>query len=119
MNRLMPRIRRFIRKHPWVFITGLLAVFFLLSTFILYQAEKVHDPGLSFLEAIRIVLVFVLGEYGDTPVTTIGKIISVLLFITGIVIVATLIGKIASVFVSLKMEVKMPKNVDDHIIMCN
>jgi voltage-gated potassium channel len=81
--------------------------------------ERTHDPDITFFEAIRIVLVFFLGEYGETPSTSIGKIISVVLFIIGIAIVATLIGKIASVFVGLKLEVKMPKSIEDHIVMCN
>jgi voltage-gated potassium channel len=111
--------QRYIRKHPWFFVTLLLLVFYFCSTLMLYHAEREYDPDLTFLEAIRIVLVFFLGEYGETPMTAVGKIISVVLFITGIAIVATLIGKIASVFVGLKLEVKMPKGIENHIIICN
>lgn len=108
-----------IRKRPWLCIAILLILFFFAATVVLFCVEKTHDSDLTFFEAIRIVLVFFLGEYGETPSTSIGKIISVVLFIVGIAIVATLIGKIASIFVSLKLEVKMPKGLEDHIVMCN
>jgi voltage-gated potassium channel len=97
----------------------LLSVVFIVSTFIIFVFEKQQTPELTLFDAFRIVLVFFLGEYGDTPKTLVGQIVSILLFVVGIVIVATLIGKIASVFVGLRMEAKMPKNLDSHIIICN
>jgi hypothetical protein len=48
-----------------------------------------------------------------------GKAVSIILFICGIGVVATVIGKIASSFVNVKMEVKMPKTVERHIVVCN
>ena len=119
MKSFRKNCRRFIQNHPWLCIVILLVVFFLTSTFILHQAEQKYDRDMSFFEAIRVVLVFFLGEYGETPVTPVGKIIATVLFIVGIAIVATLIGKIASVFVGLRMEVKMPRGVEEHIVMCN
>jgi len=94
-------------------------VFFLFSVFIIYHFEKEHNPALTVFDAFRIVLVFFLGEYGDTPATEAGRIISVALFILGIVVVAAFIGKIAAIFFELKMEVKMPTELESHIVMCN
>jgi voltage-gated potassium channel len=120
MSRFLIKWARFlVHKHPWLCITILLLLFFFTATVMLFYVERTNDPDLTFFEAIRIVLVFFLGEYGETPSTSIGKIISVVLFIAGIAIVATLIGKIASVFVGLRLEVKMPKGIENHIIMCN
>jgi voltage-gated potassium channel len=65
------------------------------------------------------VLVFFLGEYGETPQTLAGKIIALFLLMTGLIAVATLIGKISSVFIRLNMEVRMPRNIKDHIVICN
>ena len=107
------------RKHFWSSVAVFLAAFFLLSVFLIYHFERRLDPSLSLFDAFRIVLVFFLGEYGDTPKTEIGRALSVVLFILGIVVVAALIGKIASLFVELKMEVKMPKGMKRHIVICN
>ena len=87
--------------------------------FVIYHTEGQFDSTLTLFDAFRIVLVFFLGEYGDTPQTQVGKILSVILFILGIVVVAALIGKIASIFVEMKMEVKMPSDLEEHIIICN
>jgi len=115
----MRGVKHLFRRHPWLFVACILIVIFIIATFIIYNFEKQENPELTFFDAFRIVLVFFLGEYGDTPQTIVGKVISILLFIVGIVIVATLIGKIASIFVGMKMEVKMPKGIESHIIVCN
>ncbi|MCP4397737.1 MAG: potassium transporter [bacterium] len=107
------------RKHFWSSIAVFLSAFFLLSVILIYHFERQYDPSMGLFDAFRIVLVFFLGEYGDTPKTEIGRVLSVLLFILGIVVVAALIGKIASIFVDLKMEVKMPKGMKRHIVLCN
>ena len=107
------------RKHFWSSVVAFLTAFFLLSVFIIYHFERQYDPSLTLFDAFRIVLVFFLGEYGDTPQTQIGKMFSVILFLLGIVVVAALIGKIASIFVEMKMEVKMPQGMDSHIVVCN
>jgi voltage-gated potassium channel len=111
--------KQFRRHYLWILIGTILVVLFLLSTLVLYHFEHKVNSELTFFDAFRVVLVFFLGEYGDTPQTVVGRVISILLFIVGIMIVATLIGKIASVFVGIKMEVKVPKGIERHIIMCN
>jgi voltage-gated potassium channel len=122
MNRLTLTVRwvkKTLRRYLWTSVAVLLAAFFLSSVFIIYHFEKQYNPSLTVFDAFRIVLVFFLGEYGDTPATEIGRIISVVLFILGIGVVAAFIGKIASIFIDLKMEVKMPKGLEDHIVICN
>ena len=108
-----------LRKHFWSSVAAFLAAFFLLSVFLIYHFERQYDPSLNLFDAFRIVLVFFLGEYGDTPKTEVGRVLSVILFLLGIVVVAALIGKIASIFVEMKVEVKMPKGMKRHIVMCN
>ena len=111
--------KKFLRRHLWSSIAILLVVFFLFSIFIIYHFERRHDSALTVFDAFRIVLVFFLGEYGDTPTTKVGQFVSVVLFILGIVVVAAFIGKIAAIFVELKMEVKMPQGLESHIVICN
>ncbi len=107
------------RKHFWSSVVLGLAIFFLCSVVIIYHFERRYDPGLTMFDAFRIVLVFFLGEYGDTPKTFVGRVLSVFLFVLGIGVVAALIGKIASIFVEMKVEVKMPKDLENHIVLCN
>jgi voltage-gated potassium channel len=96
-----------------------LTLFFLVAVVIIYHFEREFNPNLTAFDAFRIVLVFFLGEYGDTPTTQAGQFVSVITFVMGIVVVAAFIGKLAAVFVELKMEVKMPKSLERHIVMCN
>ncbi|RME02194.1 MAG: potassium channel protein, partial [Calditrichaeota bacterium] len=117
--KIRQRIKKLLYEHPWSVIAVFLATFFLLSITILYHFEKTTNPQLTFFDAFRIVLVYFLGEYGDTPATEMGKVISLLVFLFGILVVATIIGKITSMFVKMKWEVKMPKDMENHIIICN
>ncbi len=108
-----------LQKHFWRTLGVFLLIFFTFSVVVIYQAERVYDKTLTMFDAFRIVLVFFLGEYGDTPKTEVGKVLSVLLFVLGIVVVAAFIGKIASFFIEMKLEVKMPKGMERHIVICN
>lgn len=94
---------------------------FLVFWILLFLLEKGRNPRCGDLfDAFRLVLVLFLGEYEEFgPVTVVGKIIAVLSFILGVAIVATAVGKIASVFVNIKREVKVPKEIKSHIVICN
>ncbi len=113
------RLKSLIYGHLWISIIIFLAIFFLAAVVIIYHFEGAQNPQLSPFDAFRIVLVFFLGEYGDTPATQVGQFVSMVTFVMGIVVVAAFIGKLAAVFVELKMEVKMPKHLERHIVMCN
>lgn len=113
------RLRALIYSYLWISIVIFLIVFFLGAVVIIYHFEGTQNPNLTAFDAFRIVLVFFLGEYGDTPATKTGQFVSVVTFVMGIVVVAAFIGKLAAVFVELKMEVKMPKHLERHIVMCN
>jgi voltage-gated potassium channel len=113
------RLKALIYNHLWISIVIFLVIFFLGAVVIIYHFEGAENPSLTPFDAFRIVLVFFLGEYGDTPATEAGQFVSVITFVMGIVVVAAFIGKLAAVFVELKMEVKMPKHLERHIVMCN
>lgn len=113
------RLRSLIYSHFWISIVIFLAAFFLAAVAVMYHFEGAQNSELTPFDAFRIVLVFFLGEYGDTPLTQVGQFVSVITFVLGIVVVAAFIGKLAAVFVELKMEVKMPKHLERHIVMCN
>ncbi len=108
-----------LQRRFWTTVAVLLVVFFTFSVIVIYQAERVYDKTLTLFDAFRIVLVFFLGEYGDTPKTQVGKVLSIVLFVLGIVVVAAFIGRVASFFIEMEMEVKMPKGMERHIVVCN
>ena len=111
--------RKISPRSLWFSVAVLLVVFFLGAVYVIYHFEKQVSPALTVFDAFRIALVFFLGEYGDSPTTQIGRAISLVLFVLGVAIVAVVVGKIASIFVELKMEVKMPTGLGNHIVICN
>ncbi|MBN1348457.1 NAD-binding protein [candidate division KSB1 bacterium] len=112
-------IKRTLKRTPTIYLLSFLVIFFLVSVVIIHAYEKEKIPDLSYFDAFRIVLVFFFGEYGDTPKTSVGQVLSIMLFLLGILVVASIIGKIASIFVNMKLEVKMPRETEQHIVMCN
>ena len=111
--------RRALRRHFFAKVSLLLLVLFCVAVVVIYQTEKRAKPDQTLFDSFTTVLVFFLGEYGDTPATMPAKILSIVLFVLGIGVVAAIIGKFASLFVELKREVKMPKELEQHIVMCN
>jgi voltage-gated potassium channel len=110
------RFKGIIRRRPVLTALACLVVFFCSTVIFVYKFEDTED----ILDAFRIVFVLYLGEYENFgPKTIGGKIISIVSLLIGVAIVATFIGKIASLFVHLKGEVKMPKNIGEHIVICN
>jgi voltage-gated potassium channel len=112
-------MKNVLQKHFWLSVLIFIVLFFLFSVFIIYHFERELNSELTILESFRIVLALFLGEFGDTQKTEVGKLMSVMVFILGIVIVATFVGKVAAHFVELKMEVKMPTDLEKHIVICN
>ncbi|RKZ71836.1 MAG: potassium transporter [Candidatus Parabeggiatoa sp. nov. 1] len=112
-------MKNVLQKHFWLSVLIFVVLFFFVSVFIIYYFERDLNSELTIIESFRIVLALFLGEYGDAQQTDVGKFISVMVFILGIVTLATLVGRIAALFVELKMEVKMPKDLEKHIVICN
>ena len=104
-----------MRSKPFLIILLVLVFYFCAAVFIVYKFE---EPG-STLEAFRVIIILFLGEYDFGGHTIIGKVISIISLLIGVAIVATFIGKIASVFVHFKGVVKMPANLGEHIVICN
>jgi voltage-gated potassium channel len=75
--------------------------------------------GWSYFDSIRGILFFFLGESADTPTTTPGLVLAVFVFIGGLAIITYIIGKVASYFVEKKLEVRMPEELEKHIVICN
>lgn len=110
------RFKGIIRRKPLLTALVCLIIFFCSTVIFVYKFEDTED----ILDAFRIVFVLYLGEYENFgPKTIIGKVISIVSLLIGVAIVATFIGKVASLFIHLKGVVKMPKNLGEHIVICN
>lgn len=96
----------------------IVAALLTLSVFVLYHYERAAGEALTLFDAVRIVIVFALGEYGETPRSFAGRVVSLALFVIGIVVIAAFIGKVASLFFDMKMEAVMPQEVERHIVIC-
>ena len=112
-------LRQFYRRHTWLLWLALFAAFILLSVVLLYIIEKKAAPDLTFFDAFSMTLVLLLGEYGETPLTEIGKFITLIDFVAGTFVVVTVIGKVTASFVKLRLEGAMPKELEKHIVICN
>ena len=104
-------------------VIGVFAVFIAIMTFAFYLCER-NEGGAMFhqprAETIwKIVVYFFTGFADDPPQTVPGRFIAVAVFIVGIALVATLTGRIASYFVRKEMGIVMPKNISEHIVVCN
>ena len=119
MKRPIHRIRRFLIRHSWIYWTMGFVILFFAAVFTLYFVERQVNPQLTIFDSFSMVLVFLLGEYGETPHTEAGRVISLIVFMFGILVVATIIGKITAFFVKWKMEDTMPKQLENHIVICN
>ncbi len=110
------RYKSILRRKPLITAIVCLIIFFCSTVIIVYKFEETEN----LLDAFRIVFILYLGEYDDFgQKTIIGKVISIVSLLIGVAIVATFIGKIASLFIHFKGEVKMPKDLGEHIVICN
>lgn len=112
------RWNKYCRAYFWPIIAALIVAALALSAFVLYRCERAAGENMTAFDAVRVVIVFALGEYGETPRTLVGRAVSLVLFVLGIVVIAAFIGKVASLFFEIHMEIAMPQNVERHIVIC-
>lgn len=119
------RIQRY-QKHAQLLQAVKIVLLFLgfiaLMTGVFYLCEQgaVGAENSTGWDAVWKILVYFCTGFGDyEPETPGGKFVAVLVFIVGIGLVATITGRIASYFVRKDQEIKMPKDIREHIIICN
>ena len=106
-------------KHPWLWALCCLFIFIAICVFIIYVAERKYDATFSIFDAYKTVFVFLAGEYGNEPKSSIGKVLAFIMFMIGVCVSGAIIGKFSSLFVNLKKEVKVPVDLSNHIVICN
>ncbi len=118
MNRLsvIRRLRRNIYVNLLIFFIALFAC----GTVGMWVFERKVNPNFSNLwQSFWSSVVYLLSGFEDRiPVTVGGRLFSLLIFMGGIFILGSVAGNFASVFIK-RQEIRMPKNISDHIVICN
>lgn len=109
-----------LRHNTYIKLILLFIVLFSLGTIGMFFFERgvnnyFSDIGKSFWSSI----VYLLSGFEDRePVTTGGRIFSILIFIGSIFIIGSVAGNFASIFMR-RGEIKMPEKILNQIVICN
>jgi len=115
-------IKYSFKRHIVVRIVLILGGVYVVGTIGLYFCEhRVNESFGSLSTSFWSVLVYILSGFeGRSPITTVGRVIAIYIFIVGLAILGLITGKIASVFVMEKLKGgKMPREIKGHIVICN
>jgi len=109
-------IRNYIRKNFYIKFFILLLFLFIVGTTGTYLFERrVNENFISIPQTLWVTVVYLISGFeGAGPITTGGKISSIIIFLGSIAILGSVAGKFASIFIN-KGEKKMPKNIRKHI----
>lgn len=113
-------INRVVRRNVYVKLGLIFVVLFVIGTLGMYFFERrVNENFMDIYQSFWSSMVYLLSGFEDrAPVTTHGRIMSIFIFIASICIIGSVAGKFASIFIE-RGEVKMPKEVKEHIAICN
>lgn len=113
-------ILKILRRRIWVRLFVILSASYLVLTLGIFLAERAVNENFSnFFDSIWSTVMYLLsGLENRGPITNSGKVISTFIFLVGIIFLGSVAGEFASFFIKNK-EVKMPKDIDRHIIICN
>jgi TRAP transporter TAXI family solute receptor len=116
------KLRRFARNFYARYATLFLS-FVLIASYGMHLSERAINANfISFGQSIWSCLVYLVSGFGDrAPVTSLGKFLSILIFLMGVSVVGIVSGGFASYFIdkTIRKEKKMPANMSNHIVICN
>ncbi len=110
-----------IKKNIYVRLVVVFLIIFIIGTIGMYFFErKVQNENfLSLYESVWSSTVYLLSGFEDrSPITIGGRIMSVFILISSIILIGSVAGNFASIFLK-KEEIKMKKKFSNHIIICN
>jgi TRAP transporter TAXI family solute receptor len=113
-------IRRITQRHMHVRLAMTFICLYVVGSLAMYFFERYNNRSFeSVPEAFWSITVYLFSGFEDRyPVTWPGRVISVLIFILSVFFFGAVAGRFAAAFLK-REETKMPKDVKDHIVICN
>jgi voltage-gated potassium channel len=108
------------KKLKVAVIASLPVAVILLAALLMYGSEHFSEKGVGFWTIVERILIVLMGEYPEQPITVAGRIVQLIVLMLSTVLVGAIFGKISSVFVGnlLRKEGKM-KTYKDFVVVCN
>lgn len=113
-------IRRVTQRHIHVRLLIVFVCLYVIGTLAMFFCERYSNRSFeSVSESFWSITVYLFSGFEDRyPVTWPGRIISVLIFVLSVFFFGAVAGRFAAAFLR-REEAKMPKDVKDHIVICN
>lgn len=113
-------IRYIMQRHIHIKLSVIFVCLFVLGTLAMYFCERYNNTSFDTLgESFWSITIYMLSGFEDRyPVTWPGRVISIFIFILSVFFFGAVAGRFAAAFLR-REEIKMPKDVNDHIVICN
>ena len=113
-------IRRFAQNHIHFRLVIIFVCLYVIGTLAMFFCERYNNKSFeSVSESFWSITIYVLSGFEDRyPVTWLGRLVSILIFILSVFFFGAVAGRFAAAFLK-REEMKMPKDVNDHIVICN
>mgnify|MGYP001260906709 CR=1 FL=1 len=113
-------IERFTQQHAHVRLVATFICLYIIGTLVMFFCERYNNRSFeSIPESFWSITVYLFSGFEDRyPVTWPGRVVSVLIFILSVFFFGAVAGRFAAAFLR-REEIKMPKDVTDHIMVCN
>ncbi|MBP7049738.1 MAG: TAXI family TRAP transporter solute-binding subunit [Phycisphaerae bacterium] len=113
-------VRRFTQQHAHVRLLITFICLYVIGTLVMFFCERYNNRSFeSIPESFWSITVYLFSGFEDRyPVTWPGRVVSVLIFILSVFFFGAVAGRFAAAFLR-REEIKMPKDVTDHIVICN
>ncbi len=113
-------IRHIMQRHIHVRLFVIFICLYVLGTLTMYFFERYNNTSFDTLgESFWSITIYMLSGFEDRyPVTWPGRVISIFIFILSVFFFGAVAGRFAAAFLR-REEFKMPKDVNDHIVICN
>jgi uncharacterized protein len=113
-------IRRVTQRHIHVRLLIVFVCLYVIGALAMFFCERHSNRSFeSIPESFWSITVYLFSGFEDRyPITWPGRIISVLIFVLSVFFFGAVAGRFAAAFLK-REEAKMPKDVKDHIVICN
>ena len=113
-------VNKAIEKNIYLKLVLTFIILFIIGTTGMYFFEgEINENFTTFGESCWSGIVYLLSGFEERePITTGGRIFSIVILFASIFVIGSVAGNFAAVFIK-KGVIRMPKDVDKHIVVCN